>query len=49
MKKDVLNEQEFKTQLAEQIGKIFVVAKIGRRGIVKTAFAGDVPNIDVVG
>ena len=40
--------RSFKTQLAGQIGESLVVAELGRRGIVATAFAGNVPDIDIV-
>lgn len=40
--------RSFKTQLAGQIGESVVVAELGRRGIVATAFAGNVPDIDIV-
>ena len=40
--------RSFKTQLAGQIGESLVVAELGRRGIVATAFAGNVPDIDVL-
>jgi hypothetical protein len=41
--------RSFKTQLAGQIGESLVVAELGRRGIVATAFAGNVPDIDLLG
>lgn len=40
--------KSFKTQLAGQIGESLVVAELGRRGIVATAFAGNVPDIDLL-
>lgn len=40
--------RNFKTQLAGQIGEALVVAEFGRRGIVATAFAGNVPDIDLL-
>lgn len=40
--------RNFKTQLAGQIGESLVVAELGRRGIVATAFAGNVPDIDLL-
>lgn len=40
--------RSFKTQLAGQIGEALVVAELGRRGIVATAFAGNVPDIDLL-
>jgi hypothetical protein len=40
--------RNFKTQLAGQIGESLVVAELGRKGIVATAFAGNVPDIDLV-
>jgi Holliday junction resolvase-like predicted endonuclease len=41
-------EKNYTTQLAGQIGESLVVAELGRRGIVATAFAGNVPEIDLV-
>jgi hypothetical protein len=41
--------RSFKTQLAGQIGESLVVAELGRRGIVATTFAGNVPDIDLLG
>ncbi|TQM93765.1 hypothetical protein BD293_2414 [Roseinatronobacter monicus] len=40
--------RNFTTQLAGQIGESLVVAELGRRGIVATAFAGNVPDIDLL-
>jgi len=40
--------RNFKTQLAGQIGESLVVAELGRRGIVATTFAGNVPDIDIL-
>lgn len=40
--------RSFKSQLAGQIGESLVVAELGRRGIVATAFAGNVPDIDLL-
>jgi hypothetical protein len=40
--------RSFKTQLAGQIGEALVVAELGRRDIVATAFAGNVPDIDLL-
>lgn len=40
--------RSFKTQLAGQIGEALVVAELGRRNIVATAFAGNVPDIDLL-
>ena len=40
--------RNFKTQLAGQIGESLVVAELGRRGIVATSFAGNVPDIDLL-
>lgn len=40
--------RNFNTQLAGQIGESLVVAELGRRGIVATAFAGNVPDIDLL-
>jgi hypothetical protein len=40
--------RNFSTQLAGQIGESLVVAELGRRGIVGTSFAGNVPDIDLL-
>jgi hypothetical protein len=40
--------RNFRTQLAGQIGESLVVAELGRRGIVATAFSGNVPDIDIL-
>lgn len=40
--------RNFNTQLAGQIGESLVVAELGRRGIVATGFAGNVPDIDLL-
>lgn len=40
--------RNFNTQLAGQIGESLVVAELGRRGIVATALAGNVPDIDLL-
>ena len=40
--------RNFRTQLAGQIGESLVVAELGRREIVATAFAGNVPDIDIL-
>lgn len=40
--------RNYSTQLAGQIGESLVVAELGRRGIVATAFAGNVPDIDIL-
>lgn len=40
--------RSFNTQLAGQIGESLVVAELGRRGIIATAFAGNVPDIDLL-
>ena len=40
--------RSFKTQLAGQIGESLVVAELGRRNIVATCFAGNVPDIDLL-
>ena len=41
-------ERSFSTQLAGQIGEALVVAELGRRNIVATGFAGNVPDIDLL-
>ena len=40
--------KSFKTQLSGQIGEHLVVAELGRRGVIATPFAGNVPDIDVL-
>ncbi|MEX5576220.1 hypothetical protein [Pseudophaeobacter sp. A-200-2] len=40
--------KNFSNQLAGQIGESLVVAELGRRRIVATAFAGNVPDIDIL-
>ena len=40
--------RNFETQLAGQIGESLVVAELGRRNIVATCFAGNVPDIDLL-
>lgn len=40
--------KSYKTQLAGQVGESLVVAELGRRGIVATALAGNVPDIDLL-
>lgn len=40
--------RNFNTQLAGQVGESLVVAELGRRGIVATALAGNVPDIDIL-
>jgi hypothetical protein len=40
--------KDFKTQLSGQIGEHLVVAELGRRGVIATPFAGNVPDIDVL-
>ena len=41
-------KKNFSRQLIGQIGENLVVAELGRRGIVATTFAGNVPDIDVL-
>lgn len=41
-------QKNYRTQLAGQIGESLVVAELGRHGIVATAFAGNVPEIDLL-
>jgi len=40
--------RNFRTQLAGQIGESLVVAELGRRDIISTSFAGNVPDIDLL-
>ena len=37
-----------KNQLTKQIGEHLAVAELGRRGIIATPFAGNVPDIDIL-
>jgi len=41
-------EKNFNTKFSGQIGENLVVAELGRRNIIATAFAGNVPDIDIV-
>ena len=41
-------EKNYTTKLAGQIGESLVVAELGRRGIIATAFSGNVPEIDLL-
>ena len=43
-----MTERNFSTQLAGQIGESLVVAELGRRGVIATAFSGNVPDIDLL-
>ena len=43
-----MTARNFNTQLAGQIGESLAVAELGRRGIVATTFAGNVPDIDLL-
>jgi hypothetical protein len=47
-----IKEQEMatglSTQLTRQIGEHLVTAELGRRGIIATPFAGNVPDIDIL-
>jgi len=40
--------RDFSKQLSGQIGEALVVAELGRMGVVATAFAGNVPDIDIL-
>ena len=40
--------KNFSSKLSGQIGENLVVAELGRRGIIATAFAGNVPEIDIL-
>ena len=40
--------KDFSKKLSGQIGENLVVAELGRRGIIATAFAGNVPEIDIL-
>ena len=39
--------KNYSTQLAGQIGESLVVAELGKRGVIATAFSGNVPDIDI--
>ena len=41
-------KRNFNTKLSGQIGENLVVAELGRRNIIATAFAGNVPDIDLL-
>ena len=43
-----MGKRNFSTHLSGQIGESLVVAELGRRGIVATAFSGNVPDIDLL-
>jgi hypothetical protein len=45
---DVRTARNFSNQLSGQIGEALLVAELGRMGIVATAFAGNVPDIDIL-
>ena len=40
--------KNFSSKLSGQIGENLIVAELGRRGIVATAFASNVPEIDIL-
>lgn len=42
------SSRRFSNRLAGQVGESLVVAELGRRGVVATSFAGNVPDIDVL-
>ena len=43
-----MTARNFSNQLSGQIGEALVVVELGRLGIVATAFAGNVPDIDIL-
>ena len=43
-----MSARNFSNQLSGQIGEALVVAELGRMGVVATAFAGNVPDIDIL-
>jgi hypothetical protein len=43
-----MSARNYSTRLAGQIGENLMVAELGRRGIIATALAGNVPDIDVL-
>ena len=43
-----MTTRNFSNQLSGQIGEALVVAELGRMGVVATAFAGNVPDIDIL-
>ena len=40
--------KDYSKQLSKQIGENLAVAKLGEQGFIATAFAGNVPNFDVL-
>lgn len=44
-----MSEKNFNSTYSRQIGEHMVVAELGRREIVATPFAGNVPDIDILG
>lgn len=40
--------KNFKNKLTGQIGESLVISELGRKGIVATSFAGNVPDIDIL-
>ena len=43
-----MTTKNYTSKLSGQIGENLVVAELGRRGIIATAFAGNVPEIDLL-
>ena len=43
-----MRDENYKNQFSGQIGESLVVAELGKRGIIATAFAGNVPEIDIL-
>ena len=43
-----MSSRDFSKQLSGQIGEALVVAELGRMGVFATAFAGNVPDIDIL-
>lgn len=43
-----MRDENYKNQFSGQIGESLVVAEHGKRGIIATAFAGNVPEIDIL-
>ncbi len=40
--------KNFNSKLSGQIGESLVVAELGRREIIATAFAGNIPEVDIL-
>ena len=43
-----MSNKDYSKILSGQIGENLIVSELGRRGIVATTFAGNVPDIDIL-